>query len=336
MRWEATVTEDPWKEIPSPSASQAVNARRVDAELKWDFFWARDLEGHCLLLLNYDAESKPQGHLPKVRGIELTIAPATDQQREMLMYCLADSAQRDIFYKLCRDIVASAASAADERDAVATAVRRTWRWHHLLRGGSDGHLTADEQKGLIGELLVLERFLLSTVDAADALVAWHGPLRAPKDFELGSVCIEVKARRGPAKPFVTINSEYQLDTEGVASLFLYVVELDRAPSDSGDARTVNDIAQRLLDGVVALDQTQGDTLETLLAAAGFRWEDDYSDFKWIEASSHVYCVQGDFPRISSTDLRAGVRDVKYQVSLQACELFEVPADALLSALSEGS
>ena len=46
------------------------------------------------------------------------------------------------------------------------------------------------------------------------------------------MCIEAKARRGPAKPFVTISSEYQLDTEGTEALFLHVVELDRAPRES--------------------------------------------------------------------------------------------------------
>jgi Putative PD-(D/E)XK family member, (DUF4420) len=331
-RWRATLNEDPWRGIAPPSASQSVNAKRVDADLKWDFFWARDVEGHCLLLLTYGHESAPHGHLPKVKGIELSTATAFDDDHEMLIYSLADAAQRDIFYKLCRDIVSSTVGAVDEKDAVATAVRRTWRWHHLLRGGSDGRLTVEEQKGLIGEFLVLKRYLLPAVDVADALTAWHGPLRAPKDFELGMVCIEAKARRGPAKPFIAVSSEYQLDTEGTETLFLHVVDLDRASGDDEQACTVTTVARRVLDEVLEMDDAQGDVLETLLAAAGFRWEDDYSDHKWLEGASRIFRVSSGFPRISAADLPPGVSEVKYQISLQDCAPFETTREDLSKAL----
>ena len=95
----------------------------------------------------------------------------------MLMYSLADSAQRDIFYKLCRDIVASSASrrGREGRGGHCRAAHMAMASPASRRFGQ--RLTAEQQKGLIGELLVLERFLLHTVDVADALSAWHGPLR---------------------------------------------------------------------------------------------------------------------------------------------------------------
>lgn len=330
------MSEDPWREISPPSASQSVNARRVDADLPWDFYWAKDVEGRCLLLLAYARESAPHGHLPKVKGIELTTASGFDDDHEMLIYALADGAQRDIFFKLCRDIVASTASTTTEKDAVGTAVRRTWRWHHLLRGGGDGRLSAEEQKGLIGELLVLERYLLPTFDAGDALASWRGPLHAPKDFELGMVCIEAKARRGPSKPHVAISSEYQLDTAGMGELFLHVAELDRAAGDNEQASTVTTVAERVLESVLAMDDAQGDTFETLLAAAGFRWEDDYSDHRWLEGTSRLYAVSDGFPRVSAEDLPNGVSQVKYQISLQDCAPFEAAPDDLLEALKGGT
>jgi hypothetical protein len=335
MRLGATVIDNPWGEIPAPSAAEALNARRVDADLQWDFFWGKDVDNHCLLLLTYAEESRPTGHLPRVKGIDLRIAPTTDGHHEMLVYCLADAAQRDIFYKLCRDIVESSTSAADERDAVAIAVRRTWRWHHLLRGGSSGLLTAEEQKGLIGELLVLERYLLLKVTAADALQAWHGPLHAPKDFELAGLCIEAKARRGPAKPFVAISSEYQLDTDGLDALFLHVVELDRAAVETENAYTLTEVARRLFGAIIDADQAQTDTYESLLLAAGFAWSHDYSEFRWHEGPSRVYRVKDDFPRVEPSDLRGGVHDVKYRIALQDCAPFETKAEELLAAIGGG-
>ena len=53
---------------------------------------------------------------------------------------------------------------------------------------------------MIGELLVLESVLLPHMEASAAVTAWRGPLGSPKDFEIGRVAIEVKARRGGATP----------------------------------------------------------------------------------------------------------------------------------------
>ena len=51
---------------------------------------------------------------------------------------------------------------------------------------------------------------------------WQGPLLAPKDFEIGRVCIEAKAHRPGASPSVVINSEHQLDDTDLKGLVLVV------------------------------------------------------------------------------------------------------------------
>src|SRR5450830_170430 len=334
-KWGATLTEDPWRDISPPSAAESVNAKRVDADLPWGFFWARDVDRRCLLLLSHAPESSPRGHLPKMKGIEVVAKPADKQHEGLLVFKLSDSAQRDIFYRLCKDIVASTSRASTEKAAVEIALARTWRWHHLLKGGSDGRLSTEEQKGLIGELLVLERHLLPNLDAADALTAWRGPLHAPKDFEIGRLCIEAKARRGAAQPYVAISSEYQLDSAGVDALFLHVVELDQAASDAEAGFSVATIAHRVGDQICSEERGALDAFETLLAAAGFRWEDDYSKSLWVEGASHVYRVSDDFPRLTAKDVPSGVGEVKYSLSLQECEPFQVNGDVLTAELRGG-
>ena len=44
-RWKAMMGKDPWEEIDPPSIAGSVTARRVDANLPWDFFWARGVDG---------------------------------------------------------------------------------------------------------------------------------------------------------------------------------------------------------------------------------------------------------------------------------------------------
>ena len=109
----------------------------------------------------------------------------------------------------------------------------TWRWHHLLRGGRGTLLSPEEQKGLLGELFVLERLLLPSMDASSAVTAWRGPLGAPKDFEIARVAVEAKTHCWCCHT-VSLNHicSSQLDERGVDSLFLHVVELDEAPTDA--------------------------------------------------------------------------------------------------------
>lgn len=70
----------------------------------------------------------------------------------------------------------------------------------------------------------------------------------------------------------------------------------------------------------------------MLSAAGFRWEDDYSDSNWIEGTSRLYRVDDGFPRITALTIMSGVSNVKYSISLAACEPFHIEDNVLASAL----
>jgi len=327
-----TAQNDPWKDLTPPSAASAINARRVDENNPWGFFWARATDGKCLLVLQHGAESSPPKKLPSLKGVEMAVTDGDGQHNQMLVFRLLDSRQRDIFHQLWIDIVAAGAAARTESEAVELAVARTWRWHHLLRGGTGGRLSEDEQKGLIGELLVLERHLLPRLSHADSLAAWRGPLGAPKDFEVGRIGIEAKTRRGAATPHAVITSEHQLDGEGCDLLFLHVVDLSHAPEGTAQAFTVSDSALRVRDRM-SLDNAVTDRYESLLAAAGFRWEDDYSDFKWVEGPSRIYSVTDGFPRVTAKEIATGVSNVRYSVSLVECERFVVEVKTLDEAIT---
>lgn len=312
--------------------AQAINAKRVDAEVRWGFFWARGLDGKCLFVIQHGEESTPLSRLPRLQGIEVSDSEWLDGDSRILIFKLEDSAHRDLFHQLCLDIVACASEAPTERDAVLLAIARTWRWHHLLRGGGDRRLSPEEQKGVIGELLVIERYLLPHLSCIDVVGAWRGPLGAPKDFEVGRTWIEVKARRGAATPHIAISSESQLDGSGNGAFFLYVVDLDRAPSDSAEGWTLTDVAERVRDTIAGSDQGALEAFEGLLAASGFRWTDDYTDVRWVEGSNRIFSVAEGFPRITSDQLASGVTDVRYSIALVECQPYYVDAAELESAI----
>ena len=322
--------DDPWSTLDVPSASQTINARRVDEAGPFHFFWGLDIDGRVLLGLEHPGEPITPRRLPRPQGLELSDGPVAED-RSLLCIRLVAAEQRDIFLALCRDIVHAASVAGDEREALAVALARTWRWHHLLRGGSSGLLSREEQKGLIGELAFLSDHLSRSLATTDLVRSWRGPLGAPKDFEIGSLCVEVKARRGAAAPYVSISSEDQLDSSGLSDLFLFVVDLHG--SVEGEAgRTLTEYAGAARAIVEQGDPSAAIEFEGLLMAAGFRWSDDYSDARWAVDATRLFRVSPDFPRIVGGSLEAGISRVRYQVQLSECEPFACAADALDSAI----
>ena len=333
-RWQETLTSNPWKALPTPSATEAVMAQRVDTDLEWKFYWAKDPEKRCAWLMPVADAALPQGPVPHLRGIDVRLGTNETTHEGTLSLTLLDSSSRDLFYSLCTDVMICTRAAANEKDAAAAALSRTWRWHHLLRGAGSGILADEAQKGLIGELEVLRRLLLPTLGGFAAVQSWLGPMDAPKDFEVGRLAIEVKARRGAANPFVTINSASQLDESGCDALFLAVIEVTSAAPDAAGAVTLTQVVDAVYEALRSDSPGALEIFESRLAAAGFRGDDDYSDCRWIVGGYVTYRVDGEFPRITAYQIPQGIGDVSYRVALPALAPFEVDHDAITTMISE--
>jgi hypothetical protein len=328
---EAWMSNDPWLNLATPTSSSAASALRVDASIPWNLFWARDTDGRCLLLLRHAADVSPVGDMARFKGLE--VVTRKDGASTSILYLrLLDSKSQDLFEGLCRDIVECVREAATEADAVQALIRQTWRWHRLLSGGGSDRLSREEQQGLIGELLFLETHLLGHISAADAVRAWRGPLGAPKDFELGTCCVEVKARRGGAIPAVRISTEHQLDDSGLAALFLSVRSIQLAPADAEHAASLTEVVEQVQHRINTEDGKAEQRFEELLLAVGYRSEDDYAAEKWTVGAEKVFRVKEGFPRITSTTGGPGVSKVHYEVSLPECAPFQLSVETFTAEL----
>jgi len=169
------MSENPWNSIPTPTNDEQIRAHLVDHKHPWDLFWAVDTERRPILLLTYGVGDGDQRRPPLLRDIEIESAIDPDDDKNILRIKLTNSTHLDIFYQFCLDIVNSTVNSRSEHEAVATAISRTWRWYRLLRGGHDGLLSIEQQRGLIGELLVIERLLLTTMNPVASIDSWKGP-----------------------------------------------------------------------------------------------------------------------------------------------------------------
>ena len=326
---------DPWKAIKRPDKMSTVTARRVDSSSPWGVFWAVDVDGNCLLMLQHGRDAMAPRRLPKLRGLQVETRLPEEGPHGLLVIRLLEREQREIFHRLCLDIVAATVAAKAEEEAIERFLGRTWRWHRLLRSGRDGRLSEEEQRGLAGELRFLGRHLFPTLGIAVAVRCWTGPLDAPKDFEIGRTSVEVKARRGTATPQVPIASEHQLDSSGVGSLLLYVAEVTAA-TEGTVALTITEIAEEVRSVIAAREPAAIELFEERLLSMGFDWEDDYSDKRWFTGREHLFEVREGFPRITASMVPGGVQNVHYSISLPECESFRVDISELKNLLSGGS
>ena len=174
---QAMTSDDPWSRIDRPpSGSSRINARRVAAEIPWNLYWAVDSYRNVLLILQYGGGIARPRRLPRFRGLRVEAQLAESGTDERIIIRLTDWGQRGRFLRFCRDIVEATVLAKTEEQAVARFLARTWRWHGLLQGSRDRRLGDEEQRCLIGELLLLERHLLPVLGAVDAVRCWIGPL----------------------------------------------------------------------------------------------------------------------------------------------------------------
>ena len=320
------VTDDPWHGL-SPGS---IDARRVSHEGKQDFFWIMSGLGEPGLLLRLATGTEEPKPLPKLRNLDIAIRDV--EHGRALIILLKDGEQRELFAGLCEDIVSAAEAASDNQDALVRAVRRMMRWHHLLRGGRGDLLSLDEQRGLLGELQFLRR-LVDLIGPRAAIEAWRGPAGASKDFELAGILVEVKARRGAARPYVQISSEDQLSDVPGARLFLVVSAVDAAIKPSG--LTLTDHVRAAEKIFLDADTESFVLWDEAIHAAGFDHDDDYSERRWNIGPTTDYEVEGEFPRLV-TPLRPGVSSVRYSMSLDACADHRFEDGKLDKLITEGS
>lgn len=316
------LSDSPWSDLKE----DGIDSRRVDHAGKWSFFWAIMPGQDPALALVLDTPPAAAPGLPKLRSLETGFAFLSGGPTFYLR--LKDHAQVELFETLCRDVISFTALATTEAEALTRAIARMCRWHYFLRGGRGGGLSEEEQKGLIGELVVLE-WLSELIGPRAAIMAWTGPMGSPKDFELLRHCIEVKARRAAAQPYVRISNEFQLaDVEG-HRLWLSVLAVDKVTKPFGSSLDV------LVDRAASRFRGEADTellWETAISASGYRVEDDYSEARWVDSDPAWHEVRDGFPRID-LPLRTGVGNLKYGIALAACAPFKVDLSEVSKAIS---
>jgi hypothetical protein len=282
--------------------------RRIDANHPLDLYADFEQPDRPGLVLFCD-ERPTDGPSLKTIGIERRQRP--DGRWSMRVF-LDEPRLLAVFAELCRDIIEFTRGNAAKGQPSGLVLSRIERWRNLLQAEAIG-LSRTQLRGLIGELLILERELLPTLGPDQAVSAWTGPLGTSQDFRLPSgISLEVKAVDRHADQ-VQINGLDQLDSAG-DPLRLLVVRLQDTGIDAEGALTATRLVARIrhhLQHAPAASQT----FEMLLRFAG--WDDNANTDTVVVRLVRIdrHDVDDGFPRLTAATVPTAIVEATYKIAL---------------------
>ena len=181
--------------------------------------------------------------------------------------------------------------------------------------------------GLFTELICLRDFVIKKVGVKQAINSWVGPESDKQDFLLEDAAIEVKSHRTSKGAFAFISSYHQLNREK-EPLYLFSYALTSAEN----GKSVEDIAQNIRTLVPEDSIEIIDTFEYKLIEYGYIPELVKEPLqRFIVDRVKAYHISNGFPRISITELKSQIIDIKYVIDLSKCDSFEVQINSLLNS-----
>lgn len=244
-------------------------------------------------------------------AIQILEFPANNE----LTILLLDNSLEDIFIAFIENILDEIVRCATEAEALNKVYDVILRWKKLFDKAASAVMTLEQQKGLFGELLLLDTLIFENYEPKEVLSSWCGPMHGDKDFIFGSVGIEVKLTSSKY-PSIKITNERQLENTALEKLylFLYIVEEVRK-----NGITLPELAN-VIRIKLSFNAEMLKIFEERLALSGFLIdEEEHYTQQYFLKALNKYEVNHNFPRIISSNLDQGIYNVSYRIELSACE-----------------
>ena len=307
--------ETKWKSI-THSGLMPYRSLRINAACIPELYLALDIKNNRFLILQVP------GHIQvNCKSLEkeyLTIE--WHESTRLILIGLKDSSFSDLFNDLTISLFNKIKDIAAPETYTWEFINTFHKWSDFFDSSASALLTEPELKGLFGELVMLRWYLTGrkevTVD--QILTAWQGPFNKAQDFIFPGYNVEVKTKEAD-EAHVTISSEYQLENEPGKSLMLTVVNVLRQSDGITIQELISDIRTLIVAGGGDLSVFAG-----LIARSGLNLTNAgrYDAFIWKISSVAIYDGSSiTFPKIISSQLMTGIRQVTYRLYVNALEPF---------------
>lgn len=239
----------------------------------------------------------------------------------LLCATITDRDKKSEFSYMCENIIQTVLKESNIKSAVATFANTLIKWKNLFDKVRTGGLSREEQQGLYGELCMLHKFIENTDDLYSSVNYYIGTDKALRDFQGRNWAVEVKTTATNNPQLLKINGERQLDDTIIEQLFLFHCSVE---SSKMSGETLPDKV-RSIRSLLSSDLAALSLFNSKMFEAGYL---DAQEIKYLEQHYKIrkecfYSVKGNFPRIRENELRPGVGNVQYGITISDCEPYIV-------------
>jgi hypothetical protein len=263
---------------------------------------------------------------------EIVTGPAEDRTR--LIVILEDQSLLDIFAVLSADLVEVVRTETTAAAGLRRCINRLSMWRGLFDRVPAEGLSEESQRGLFGEIAVLEGYFLADADRLAGVRAWVGPTGAPQDFNRNGLAFEVKTTVTKRHSRIMIANEKQLDERPHRALLLAHVRIDETTAEGLSLPALVNRARQLL----LEDRTASSEFEDGLANSGYLdlHAPLYEEHRWLVSDVRFFRVTGQFPRLTEANLPPGVGDIRYSIIADDLGAYEITSASAAAMLAGGN
>jgi len=243
----------------------------------------------------------PSTHAVKVINRQLP------SKEYILEFQLLHDSYEDEYLRLCWDMINAY---SDSNSPVKAFIQRYLSWQKLLQYKNDKIMSFQSQKGLLGELLFLNK-CIDCLGHNEAINAWQGPDGSDQDFLFETSWTEVKTV-ALASDCVRISSLEQLKQEQTGELHVFFLE--KAVKSKGNYNLVS-VINSIRDRLDEYPECK-DLFEMKIYKYGYRDKDsdEYKDNFFRLSEERSYIVDESFPKLTSKNVNPAVTACTYELS----------------------
>jgi len=196
-------------------------------------------------------------------------------------------------------------------------------WRKCFESEENKGLTTEEQIGLFGELVQLEKVINNGVSKKNSLYYWQGPENGLHDFKHSRFLVEVKTCQ-KEKEEIVINNIEQFNYKNFNNLYLCVVFFEF--QDSGF--TLFEFIQKLEKQIFYESEDKLLFNEKLNHAGFFDFQAKNYTTRLVVSKIKYFKILNGFPTILPSNLSEEIKDVKFKLNIKNLTSFEESDDFL--------
>lgn len=277
-----------------------------------------------------DVDAK-QSDMPKGKGFEVSVVNSVDDSQGYVALVRDQIGNLDLFTAMSVDVVKSVVDypAVNHKERYENFLSRVRAWQEFMSSRPSGMLTGEEEIGLIGELLVLEKLLILGIRPSELLMSWKGPDRGIHDFVFSDLCdFEIKSSVSTDAFVAKIVSLEQLMPPQYGPLYFLGCQLALIDNGFTLPDLISRVRDRLNGSLSALSM-----LNFKLIKVGYL--DSKSEGykrRFAEQDLRVHEVRGLFPRLTHVNAPTGVIQATYEIAIDGIDLPNLTFDELTTTL----